>query len=102
MSPRRATRGAGADLQDRLKNRWPKGRTASPPRREIILTPLNETYKGYSVESAWFVGFRPAASSLSHETAMKRVVPIANRNQVVASIRDIQLGKSAVNWKQGT
>jgi hypothetical protein len=33
---------------------------------------------------------------------MKRVVPIANRNQVVASIRDIQLGKSAVNWKQGT
>jgi hypothetical protein len=45
-SPRRAIRGAVADLQDRLKHSWPKGRTALPPKREIILTPLNATYKG--------------------------------------------------------
>ena len=35
-----------ADLRDRLNRCWPKGLTASPPKREIILTPLNETYKG--------------------------------------------------------
>jgi hypothetical protein len=34
-----------ADLRDRLNRCWPKGLTASPPKREIILTPLNETYK---------------------------------------------------------
>src|ERR1035438_6882577 len=45
-SPRRANRGAVADLQDRLNSRWPKGRTALPPKRELILTPLNATYKG--------------------------------------------------------
>jgi len=45
-SPRRANRGAVADLRDRLNNCWPKGRTALPPKREIILTPLIATYKG--------------------------------------------------------
>jgi len=45
-SPRRANRGAVADLQDRLNQSWPKGRTALPPKREIIFTPLNATYKG--------------------------------------------------------
>jgi len=35
-----------ADLRDRLNNCWPKGRTALPPKREIILTPLIATYKG--------------------------------------------------------
>jgi hypothetical protein len=54
-SPRRANRGAVADLQDRLNSRWPKGRTALPPKRELILTPLNATYKGRGEELAGFV-----------------------------------------------
>jgi hypothetical protein len=45
-SPRRKKRGAAADLRDRLNQGWPKGRTALPPKRESILTPLNATYKG--------------------------------------------------------
>jgi hypothetical protein len=45
-SPRRAIRGAVADLRDRLNHSWPKGRTALPPKRELILTPLKATYKG--------------------------------------------------------
>jgi hypothetical protein len=44
-SPRRANRGAVADLRDRLNYNWPKEGTALPPRHEIILTPLTATYK---------------------------------------------------------
>src|ERR1035437_170732 len=44
-SPRRANRGAVADLRDRLNYNWPKEGTALPPKRESILTPLNATYK---------------------------------------------------------
>jgi hypothetical protein len=44
-SPRRANRGAVADLKDRLNLGWPKARTALPPRLEIIFMPLNATYK---------------------------------------------------------
>jgi len=57
-SPRRASRGAVADLRDRLNRCWPKGLTASPPKREIILTPLNETYKGLKPR-AYLIGFVP-------------------------------------------
>ena len=45
-SPRHANRGAVTDLRDRLIACWPKGRTALPPKRELILTPLDATYKG--------------------------------------------------------
>ena len=45
-SPRRANRGAVADLRDRLSQSWPQGRTALPPKREIILTPLNGNIQG--------------------------------------------------------
>jgi hypothetical protein len=54
-SPRRANRGAVAYLRDRLKHTWPKGRTALPPKSEIILTPLNETYKGGGLTAATLI-----------------------------------------------
>jgi len=44
-SPRRANRGAAADLRYRLNQGWPQVPTALPPKRETILTPLNATYK---------------------------------------------------------
>ena len=37
---------AVAYLRDRLGSRRPKGRTALPPKREIILTPLNRNIQG--------------------------------------------------------
>jgi hypothetical protein len=43
-SPRRANR-AVADLRYKLNQGWPKVLTALPPKREIILTPLNARYK---------------------------------------------------------
>ena len=44
-SPRRANRGAVAGLRYRLNQGWPKVLTALPPKRELIFTPLNATYK---------------------------------------------------------
>jgi hypothetical protein len=34
-----------ADLRYRLNQGWPKVLTALPPKRELIFTPLNATYK---------------------------------------------------------
>ena len=46
MRPKTPGAPAKSDLRDRLNFRWPTGRTASPPKRELILTPLNATYNG--------------------------------------------------------
>src|SRR5580658_10777345 len=45
-SPQHQKRGTAADLRISLRQSWPRVGTASPPKREIILTPLNATYKG--------------------------------------------------------
>ena len=45
-SPRRIKRGTAADLSSRLSRGWPRVGTASPPKRDPILTPHLETYKG--------------------------------------------------------
>jgi hypothetical protein len=46
-SPRRATRGAVAYLSNRLNNRWPKGQSALPPKRESIFTSLLSNIQGH-------------------------------------------------------
>jgi hypothetical protein len=45
-SPQHIKRGTAADLRIRLRQDWPRVGTASPPKRENILTPQKETYKG--------------------------------------------------------
>jgi hypothetical protein len=45
-SPQHKKRGTAADLRIRLSQDWPRVGTASPPKRENILTPQKATYKG--------------------------------------------------------
>ncbi len=47
-SPRPTKREAEANLDNRLNFHWPKGRTALPPKRDNIFTPLKPNIQGRS------------------------------------------------------
>ncbi len=74
MRPKTPGAPAKSDLRDRLDFRWPTGRTASPPKRELILTPLNATYKGRGSKHGASCLRRACTSGIDRRSRTERIV----------------------------